>query len=240
MAKLQNDQLSSFSELVHYGRDKATTAFKAAQRVTFAPIQDSLRQPFASVASHLHDAKSMSSSRLKSLASTVFQGKGATAMSGSMFMKKGPILGVMFVALAGVAGYWGYDHYSKGNSRAHQTASAPVYQYQTEKKAEPQASPPASSGSSSFFGGKSVGDLLSLKKSNPNVKKVSSHSKSSQGKNHLKKKGHQGKQKASQRSKQLTKKKSKNGIQKASQKKHGSHKGGQLSKKKKNHKTHLR
>lgn len=224
MAKLQGQELSSFSDLASYGRDKVTTALQAAHRATVAPIQESFREPFSAVSSQFHGKTSMSTSRLKSLASTVFQGKGATAMSRSR--SKRPVLGLMVLVLTAVAGYWGYNQFGRSDARD----ALPNYQYHVERQA-PKAEENLKS--NSIFSVAKVGEVFNLKKANPNIKHVSAKQVHSSKSSKLHKK--HGHHKAKRHHAKLAKKHSKGGIQKASFKKHGSHKNGSL-KKKKHHK----
>lgn len=244
LARFQPQEFSSFADLASFAKDKATAGADAFRdtvkdRLSSTGFGSSARStvlPVSAMTSRIKEAQTMSTSRIQSFVSTVFKGKGATAMGGNGMKKRWPILGAMVVALTGALGYYGYNAL-QGSDRS--TTSAPTYQYQAERPVQTAPSHTNSNSGSSFFNSAKVAEVLSLRKANPNIKRTS-HGKSGGHSAKLHKKGKHGKKHGRHGSRHaMKKKKGKGNIHQATHKKHGHKKGGHLAKKSKKKKHHV-
>lgn len=226
--------------------EKASTAFGSHGRTSVEPKSKYSVQPLSamkSMTSRIKEAQTMNTSRIQSFVSTVFKGKGATAMGGNGMKRRWPVLGAMVVLVTGVLGYYGYNAL-QGSDSSRSGNSAPTYQYQAEKPAQTAPSHSNATSGSSFFSTAKVAEVLNLRKASghKNIQRTT-HGKSGRHSARLHKKGKHGHHKTGHHSSRHAMKKRHGGgnIHQASHKKHGHRKGGHLahkSKKKKHHVAH--
>ena len=244
MDNLKSQVSSTLNNYWDKTEERASTAFGSHGRSSVGQKSQHTVQPLSalkSMTSRIKEAQTMNTSRIQSFVSTVFKGKGATAMGGNGMKRRWPVLGAMVVLVTATLGYYGYNAMQgSGNSRSGYTA--PTYQYQAEKPVQTAPSHSNSNNGTSFFNSAKVAEVLNLRKASghKNVQKAS-HKKSGGKSAKLQKKSKHGNKKGHHNGRHAVKKKNGKGkIHQASHKKHGKDKSGHLANKskKKKHASH--